>query len=210
MSDTKSPKNHLLSPTRLELFSDAIFAIIITLTAIELHPPHDADLSSLLSMLPQFLTYFVSFTILGSYWMHHHRMFSTAHRITNQILWANLHMLFWLSLIPFSTSWFGQHQHDVWPTVFYGAVIFFSGIGSILLRWAIQASMVDTKAEAPAAEDSLRGALSFILVTAAIVLAFVNTTVSGYLYLAVSLSWILPDLGIGRFLLRADSQPTQP
>jgi len=182
-----------MTKTRLEAFSDAVIAIIMTVMVLELRVPHGVDWNSLRPMLPSFLTYVLSFVFLGIYWNNHHHMFHATERITGGVLWANLHLLFWLSLVPFVTGWMGENHFAALPTAVYGAVLLMSAISYTILQAAIIAGQGEQSRLARAVGRDLKGKISLALYIAAIPLAFVHQLISDAIYVTVALIWLVPD-----------------
>jgi len=182
-----------LSKTRLEAFSDAVIAIIITIMVLELRIPEGADFSALRSVTPVFLTYVLSFAYLGIYWNNHHHMLHTADRINGSILWANLHLLFWLSLIPFTTGWMEGTNFAPLPTAVYGIVLLLAASAYFILQGAIIAAQEPDSRLRRAIGRDIKGKLSLALYITAIVLAPVNRWISIAIYVLVALMWLVPD-----------------
>jgi uncharacterized membrane protein len=178
---------------RLEAFSDGVIAIIITIMVLELRVPHGADWEALRPLLPVFLTYVLSFVFLGVYWNNHHHLLQAADRINGKILWANLHLLFWLSLIPFVTGWMGENHFAPLPTAVYGVVLLFSAIAYTILQKMIVKHQGANSTLATAIGNDLKGWLSMLFYVLAIPLAFVNQWISDGLYVLVVLMWLIPD-----------------
>ena len=185
---------------RLEAFSDGVVAILITIMVLELKVPHGADAGALRSMLPVFLAYVLSFIYLGIYWVNHHHMLHVAERINGRILWANLHLLFWLSLVPAATAWMGEHHEDVAPAAVYGAVMLAAAIAYYLLQGSIIAEDGPDSRLAAAIGRDYKGKISPLLYVAAIAAAFVNPWISDALYVLVAVIWLVPDPRIERHL----------
>jgi uncharacterized membrane protein len=181
-----------MSRSRLEAFSDGVIAILITIMVLELKVPHGADWDALRPILPVFLTYVLSFVYLGIYWNNHHHMFQAVDRVNGTVLWANQHLLFWLSLIPFATGWMGEN-HGPFPTALYGAVLLLAAIAYIILQNTIVAYQGAGSTLAAALGDDVKGKLSLAAYATAIPLAFVNQWISDALYVLVALMWIVPD-----------------
>jgi uncharacterized membrane protein len=178
---------------RLETFSDGVIAIIITIMVLELKIPHGADWEALRPIVPVFLTYVLSFVYLGIYWNNHHHMLYVTDHINGKILWANMHLLFWLSLIPFVTGWMGENHFAPLPTAIYGLVLFAAAIAYYILQRLIIAQQgADSKLKAAIGKD-IKGKLSPLIYAVAIVLAFVNQWISDALYVLVALMWLVPD-----------------
>ena len=186
-----------MSPRRLEAFSDGVFAIIITIMVLELRPPDEPTLAGLVPLVPVFLSYVLSFVNLGIYWNNHHHMIHVTSRVDGAILWANLHLLFWLSLFPFATAWMGEHFARVTAGV-YGAVMLMAAIAYYLLQRAILAQEGPSSVLAAAVGRDLKGKLSPLLYASAVAAAFVAPAVSAALYVAVALVWLVPDRRIVR------------
>ena len=182
-----------MTTTRSEAFSDAVIAIIMTVMVLELRVPHGADWTALRPMVPMFLTYVLSFVMLGIYWNNHHHMFHATERITGGVLWANLHLLFWLSLIPFVTGWMGENHFAALPTAVYGVVLLMSAISYTILQTTIIAGQGTSSKLARAIGSDFKGKLSLALYLAAIPLAFVHQLLSDAIYVIVALIWLVPD-----------------
>lgn len=178
---------------RLEAFSDGVIAVVITIMVLELHVPEGADWAAVSPILPVFLTYVMSFVMVGIYWNNHHHMLQAADRINGKILWANLHLLFWLSLMPFATGWMGQNHFAPLPTAAYGVVLFMAAIAYTILQNAIVAEHGPHSRLASAVGRDGKGKLSLALYVAAIALAFVNQWISDAIYVGVVLIWLIPD-----------------
>jgi uncharacterized membrane protein len=187
---------------RLEAFSDGVIAIIITIMVLELKVPHADSLSGLVPLWPVFLSYTLSFVNLGIYWNNHHHMLHATRQISGNVLWANLHLLFWLSLVPFVTGWMGENEFAPVPTAIYGAVLLMAAVAYwILLQTILQAEGPDSLLRTAVGSD-WKGKLSPILYVVAIPLAFVHEAIAGALYVAVALIWLIPDRRIERVLSR--------
>ncbi len=178
---------------RLEAFSDGVMAVIITIMVLELKVPHGANLDALRPLVPVFLTYLLSFVFLGIYWNNHHHLLHATERVTGGILWANLHLLFWLSLTPFVTGWMGENHFEAVPTAFYGVVLLCSAIAYYILQTVIIRAQGPHSTLAEAVGNDLKGKLSPVIYAAAIPLAFVNQNLSDALYVLVALVWLVPD-----------------
>lgn len=184
----------------MEAFSDGVIAILITIMVLELHVPQDATWQSLRPTIPIFLAYVLSFVFLGIYWANHHHMLQLVERVNGGILWANLHLLFWLSLIPFTTAWMGEHHEAMAPTALYGIVLLFSGAAyTILLRAFIREQGAGSKLAAAVGRDT-KGLVSVATYVVAIVIAFFSPRLSQLLYAATALMWLVPDPRIERTL----------
>jgi uncharacterized membrane protein len=182
-----------MSKGRLEAFSDGVIAILITIMVLELKIPHGADWESLRPLVPVFLTYVLSFIYIGIYWNNHHHMLYATDRINGKILWANMHLLFWLSLIPFVTGWMGENHFAPLPTAVYGAVMLAAAIAYYVLQKLIIAQQgPNSKLEAAVGKD-IKGKISPLVYLVAIPLAFVHQWLSDGLYVLVALMWLIPD-----------------
>jgi uncharacterized membrane protein len=188
-----------MNKTRLEAFSDAVIAIILTIMVLELKIPHGTDLDALKPLLPKFLSYVLSFVYLGIYWNNHHHMLQATRKINGKVLWANLHLLFWLSLIPFVTGWMGENHFAPLPTAIYGVVLLLSAVSYTILQTVIvHHEQGENDVLADAVGNDLKGKLSMALYIAAIPLAFVHQWISHALYVTVAIIWLVPDRRIER------------
>jgi uncharacterized membrane protein len=183
---------------RLEAFSDGVMAIIITIMVLELKVPHGAEISALLPLWPVFLSYVLSFIYIGIYWNNHHHLLHTVQRVDGSILWANLHLLFWMSLVPFVTGWMGENHFAKWPTALYGVVLLCAAISYWLLQKAIIASHGRESTLARAIGRDWKGNGSIVIYLAAIGLSFIHQAIGGALYAFVALIWLIPDRRIER------------
>ncbi len=185
---------------RLEAFSDGVLAIIITIMVLEFHIPEEGNLAALQPLIPVFLSYVLSFVYIGIYWNNHHHMMHAVHKIDGAVLWANLHLLFWLSLIPFATAWMNDHAGDSWPVALYGTILLLAGFAySILVRVLIRCEGQNPKLAAAIGSD-MKGNLSLILYLIALPLAFIFRPLSFVLYVLVAIMWLVPDQRIERVL----------
>lgn len=187
-----------MSKERLLAFSDGVIAILITIMVLELRVPHGSDWAALTPLIPIFLTYVLSFVYLGIYWNNHHHMFQITERINGQILWANLHLLFWLSLVPFVTGWMGENHFSAVPTAAYGVVMVGSALAYTMLQAAILREEGPGSRLAEAVKTDVKGKLSLALYVLAIPLAFVNQLISDAIFVTVALVWLIPDPRIER------------
>jgi uncharacterized membrane protein len=187
-----------MSKSRLEAFTDGVFAILITILVLELRIPHGADVDAVRPLFPVFLVYVLSFIYLGIYWVNHHHMFQLVARINGRILWANMFLLFWLSLLPFTTGWMGENHFAALPTAAYGVVMIMSAASYMLLQTAIIAEQGEGSKLAAAVQGDVKGKLSMLLYLIAIGFAFVNQWVSDALYVTVAAIWFVPDTRIER------------
>jgi uncharacterized membrane protein len=191
-----------MSKGRLEAFSDGVIAIIITIMVLELKTPSGHDLNSLRPLVPIFLSYLLSFVHLAIYWNNHHHLMQAVQHVNGPILWANIHLLFWLSLVPFGTAWVGESHFAAWPVAAYGLVLWLSGLAYYVLTRALVARHGAKSAIAIALGRDFKGKLSVGLYTAAIALAFVNPWISVAIYATNAIIWIVPDRRIERTLSR--------
>ena len=189
-----------MGKSRLEAFSDGVLAIIITIMVLELRVPHDASFGALGPLWGVFLSYVLSFVYLAIYWNNHHHMLHTVHRVTGGILWANLHLLFWLSLVPFVTGWMGENHFAPVPTAAYGVVLLMAAITYWLLQRLIIRSQGANSLLRRAIGSDWKGKLSPVLYVAGILSALVAPSVAGAIYAAVAVIWLVPDRRIERVL----------
>ncbi len=187
-----------MKTTRLEAFSDGVLAIIITIMVLELKVPHAVELAALKPVLPVLLSYVLSFIYLGIYWNNHHHLFQATEEVSGGILWANLHLLFWLSLFPFTTAWMGENHLAAIPTAVYGFVLLMAAIAYYVLQRTIIARQGRDSLLAQAIGKDRKGKLSPLLYLAAIPLAFVSSWIAAGLYVFVALLWFIPDPRIER------------
>ncbi|VVD93202.1 TMEM175 family protein [Pandoraea cepalis] len=184
-----------MGKSRLEAFSDGVIAIIITIMVLEMRAPHGSELSDLLPVAPTFLTYILSYIYVGLYWNNHHHLFHVVQRVSGSVLWANLHLLFWLSLVPFVTHWLGDNHFTAWPTALYGVVLFMAAVAYYLLTrtlLAVHGAGGNAKLAAAVGRD-VKGKLSVVAYALAIGLAFVMPALSLVLYGLVAAVWLIPD-----------------
>lgn len=189
-----------MGKNRLEAFSDGVLAIIITIMVLEMKVPRGADLAALNPVLPVFLSYLLSFVYLAIYWNNHHHMLHATRRVTGAILWANLHLLFWLSLFPFVTGWMGENHFAPAPMALYGVVLLMAAVAYFVLQHAIIASQGVNSLLAKAVGRDLKGKLSPVLYGTAIVAAFFEPWIAHSIYVFVALMWLVPDRRIERVL----------
>ena len=178
---------------RLEAFSDGVLAVIITIMVLEMKVPHGAGLAAIKPVLPVFLNYVLSFVFIAIYWNNHHHMLYTAQRIDGKTMWANLHLLFWLSLVPFVTGWLGENHFAAIPTALYGIVLLMAAIAYTMLQKAIVAANGRSSALATAVGSDLKGKVSLLCYVAAICAAFVYQWISDVLFVTVAIIWLIPD-----------------
>src|SRR5664279_4475153 len=187
-----------MEKNRLEAFSDGVLAVIITIMVLELKVPHNSDLAALKPLLPVLLTYLLSFIYLGIYWNNHHHLLKAARKVNGAIMWANLHLLFWLSLFPFVTGWMGANHFAPLPTALYGAVMLLAAIAYYILQSVIIAEQgCDSKLAASIGRD-FKGKLSPVLYAFAIAASFLRPWIAGGIYVLVALMWLIPDRRIAR------------
>jgi uncharacterized membrane protein len=186
--------------TRLEAFSDGVLAIIITIMVLELKVPRGEDLAALEPLLPVFFSYVLSFVYIGIYWNNHHHMLQAAGRVTGAVLWANLYLLFWLSLLPFVTGWMGENHFASLPAALYGLILFMAGTAYLILARTIIAAEGENSLLAKAVGNDRKGILSVVFCALAIPLSFLNNWIALSLYTLVALIWLIPDRRIERVL----------
>jgi uncharacterized membrane protein len=192
-----------MSKSRLEAFSDAVLAIIITIMVLEIKVPHGGELTALRPLIPVFLSYALSFLYLGIYWNNHHHMLYFTHELNGAILWANLHLLFWLSLVPFVTGWMGESHLAPGPTAVYGVILLLAGIAYLLLQHAILRQEGPDSTLALAVGRDRKGKISLLIYAIAIAVTLVHPWMAGALYVAGALIWLVPDRRIERSVSRA-------
>jgi uncharacterized membrane protein len=178
---------------RFEAFSDGVIAVIITIMVLELKAPHGTDLAALVPLIPIFLSYLISFIYVGIYWNNHHHMMHVVQHVNGRALWANLHLLFWLSLIPFVTAWVNENHFDALPVALYGVVLLMSGTAYYILERTLIAGHGPDSSLARAMGSDFKGVASIVIYAAAIVLAFVNPWIACALYVFVAGMWFIPD-----------------
>jgi uncharacterized membrane protein len=187
---------------RLEAFSDGVIAIIITIMVLELKVPHGNDLAALRPLIPVFLSYVLSFVFIGIYWNNHHHLLQATRHVNGFILWANLHLLFWLSLIPFATGWMGENNFAALPVALYGVVLLLAAIAYYILTRTLINRHGKDSALATAINRDFKGKLSMVFYLVAIILSFVNSWLSCSIYILVAIIWLIPDRRIERSLTR--------
>ncbi|MDZ7962853.1 MAG: TMEM175 family protein [Aulosira sp. DedQUE10] len=185
---------------RLEAFSDAVIAIIITIMVLELKVPHGDDLAAIRPLIPVFFSYVLSFIFLGIYWNNHHHLLQAVRHVNGRILWANMHLLFWLSIIPFATGWMGENHFASLPVALYGAVLLFSAIAYYILTLSLIGHHGKDSALATALGRDVKGKASLVLYALGIPLAFVNSWFACGLYILVAIMWLIPDRRIEKHL----------
>ena len=194
-----------MTKTRLEAFSDGVIAILITIMVLELRIPHGDTLEALEPLIPKFLSYVLSFIYLGIYWNNHHHMLHATHRVTGPMLWANLHLLFWLSLVPFVTGWSGENHFAALPTACYGLVLLLAAFAYLILQRTIIASQGPGSVLARAVGTDWKGKVSPLLYLIAIPAAFWHREISQAIYVLVAVIWLVPDRRIERVLSSSES-----
>lgn len=193
-----------MNKTRLEAFSDGVLAIIITIMVLEIKVPHGVDFVDLKPLFPKFLSYVLSFIYIGIYWNNHHYLIHGMSKVNGKILWANLHLLFWLSLVPVATGWMGEHNFAKASMTLYGIVLVFSSIAYFILQRIIIISEGENSILAKAIGKDLKGIASTILYILGIIFSFYSEWISGAAYLAVALLWLIPDKRIERVFASKD------
>jgi uncharacterized membrane protein len=178
---------------RLEAFSDGVLAIIITIMVLEFKPPHSSDLAALAGMAHVFVAYVLSFVYVGIYWNNHHHFFQLVTKVDGSVLWANLHLLFWLSLFPFANAWMGETQFAMWPVISYGVVLLMAGVAYTILVWRLVAINGKDSALAIAVGKDVKGNISIVIYLVSLALAFVHPYLSLSGYLLTALIWLVPD-----------------
>jgi uncharacterized membrane protein len=185
---------------RMEAFSDGVFAVIITIMVLEMKPPQGIGLAALRPVLPVFCSYVLSFVYVGIYWNNHHHLLQAAHHVSGGILWANLHLLFWVSLTPFVTAWMGQNHFAPWPVALYGAVLLFAGTAYFLLTKTLIARHGKDSTLAGSIGSDRKGAVSLVVYATAIPVSFVQPWIACAGYVMVAIMWLLPDPRIEKAL----------
>jgi uncharacterized membrane protein len=178
---------------RLEAFSDGVIAVIITIMVLEMKVPHGADTTALMPLVPVFLTYVLSFVYIAIYWNNHHHLFHAVHQVTGGTLWANMHLLFWLSLVPFATGWMDENHFEAVPVAAYGVVLIGAACAYTILTRTLLAAHPKDSLLAKALGRDIKGWISLVVYVAAIPLAFVLPLISGALYVLVASIWLIPD-----------------
>ena len=186
---------------RLEAFSDGVIAIIITIMVLEMKVPHGADWAALRPLTPVFLSYVLSFVYLGIYWNNHHHLLQAVQHVNGSVLWANLHLLFWLSLLPFGTGWMGENQFAALPVALYGVILFLAAFAYFILTRVLVNHHSQDSALATAIGRDSKGRISLVIYAVAILLAFVNPGLACALYVLVAILWLIPDRRIEKTLI---------
>ena len=191
-----------MSRGRLEAFSDGVIAILITIMVLELKVPHGSDLAAMRPLVPVLLCYLLSFVFLGIYWNNHHHLLQVVKYVDGKVLWANLHLLFWLSLIPFVTNWMGENHFAGWPAAMYGVVLVCAAVAYSILVHTLLSLHDKDSALAQAIGSDFKGNLSVAIYLAAIPLAFVRSWIACSLYVVVAIMWLVPDRRIEKTIVR--------
>jgi uncharacterized membrane protein len=189
-----------MSKGRMEAFSDCVISILITIMVLQLSLPHGSDLTALIPLAPVFLSYVLSFVFLGIYWNNHHHLLQAIKHVDGRVLWANMHLLFWLSLVPFGTAWMGQNRFAAWPVALYGAVLLFSAIAYYILVRALIALHGYDSVLAAAIGSDFKGKASVVIYFVAIPIAFISSMAAFGLYILVAIIWFVPDRRIEKNL----------
>ena len=189
-----------MNKNRLEAFSDGVLAIIITIMVLEFKVPNSTNYEAIMPLLHKFISYILSFIYVGIYWNNHHHMMHTVKQVNGKILWANLHLLFWLSMIPFATAWIGEHHFAPFPMMFYGIILFMNGFAYFLLQTQIIKTHGKESQLSKAIGNGLKEKASVILYAIAIAFANFYPIVSGVIYIFVAFLWLIPDTRIERIL----------
>lgn len=190
-----------MSKGRIEAFSDGVIAILITIMVLELKIPEGDDLAALRPLLPVFVSYVLSFIYLGIYWNNHHHLFQVVEMIDGRVLWANLHLLFWLSLVPFATAWMGENQFTAWPVALYGVVLLCAAIAYFILAQTLLSLHSQDSLLATALGQDTKGKASVIIYLVAVLLTAVNPWIAFALYIVVAVIWLIPDRRIEKALV---------
>jgi uncharacterized membrane protein len=197
-----------MNRTRLEAFSDGVLAIIITIMVLEIKVPHGNNFEALKPLIPLVISYILSFIYIGIYWNNHHHLMHTVKNVTGGMLWANLHLLFWLSLVPFTTGWIGENHFDPIPMAIYGFVLLMAAVAFYVLQTMIVRSQGEHSILAKAIGSDLKGKMSLVIYLLAIGSNFASQWISGSLYILVALIWLIPDKRI-EIILRSENEPSK-
>src|SRR5581483_8609250 len=191
-----------MNKSRLEAFSDGVLAVIITIMVLEMKSPRGTSLAALRPVIPVFLTYLLSFVYIGIYWNNHHHLLHATQRVNGATLWANLHLLFWLSLVPFTTAWMGDNQFNSWPVGVYGVVLLLAGVAYFILTQALIRLHGQDSTLATSIGRDRKGKISIAIYAAAIPLAFARPWIAGTCYVIVAIMWLVPDPRIEKKITR--------
>ncbi len=197
-----------VTKNRLEAFSDGVLAVVITIMVLEIKVPHGGELHDLEPLLPLLCSYVLSFVYVGIYWNNHHHLIHVTKKISGGVMWANLHLLFWISLVPVTTGWVGEHGGAPWPVVFYGLVLMMASVAWAILARTIVARNGPNSIPAQAMGNALKERVSTALYAAAVGLAFVRAWISLVLYAAVALMWVIPDKRIEKHVAAGEAAET--
>lgn len=200
----------MITKGRLEAFSDGVIAIIITIMVLELKVPHTESIEALVPLIPVFMSYVLSFIYIGIYWNNHHHMLHTVKSVNGTILWANLHLLFWLSLIPFVTAWMGENHFGKWPVIFYGIILIMNAIAYTILAQTLVSHHGKDSLIAKALGKDWKGKLSLLIYAAAIGASFIHPGIGLALYFIVAVIWLLPDRRFEKLLITEAKEETKP
>src|SRR5438270_8514810 len=187
-----------MNKSRLEAFSDGVLAVIITIMVLEMKPPHGSSVQALRPVVPLFLTYILSFVYIGIYWNNHHHLLHATQRVNGVTLWANLHLLFWLSMVPFTTAWMDENHFQSWPVAVYGMVLLMAGVAYFILTKALIQLHGRGSTLAKSIGSDRKGKISVAIYAAAIPLAFAKAWIAGVCYVIVAVMWLIPDRRIER------------
>lgn len=201
MQEESHSHHRNLDPARLEAFSNAVIAIIITITVLEFKVPHGSDIHDLTPLVPLFIAYLISFQNIGTYWNNHHHLLRLAKRVSASVMWANLHLLFWLSLVPFATVWLGENHGGTWPTAAYAAVLLMSAFAYTILQQTLFWQNHDDASLMREFKKHPKGLVSLACYIIALIFAFYAPWVADALIILVSLMWFLPDRRIERHIV---------
>jgi len=190
-----------MTKSRMEAFSDGVIAIIITIMVLELKIPHEASWQALVPLAPVFLSYLFSFVFLGIYWSNHHHLLQAVKHVDGRVLWANLHLLFWLSLVPFVTGWMGENKFAAWPVAMYGVVLLFAAIAYFILAHVLVSLHGRDSVIGIALGRDFKGKISVVIYAVAIPLAFVRSWMACALYVLVTVMWLVPDRRIEKTIV---------
>ena len=185
---------------RLEAFSDGVLAIIITIMVLEMKVPHGNNPEALKPLLPVFISYILSFIYLGIYWNNHHHLMHIVHKVSGSVLWANIHLLFWLSLVPFATAWMGENNFSTWPVILYGVILLMAAIAYYILAHCLTNVHGKESALAQALGKDRKGIISIILYVTGLALTFLNSWLGFSVYVIVAAIWFIPDRRIEKKL----------
>lgn len=185
--------SNLLSVNRLEAFSDGVLAIIITIMVIEIHAPDGSTIYDLFPLIPTILSYILSFIYIAIYWNNHHHLLKSAKCLNARIMWANMSILFWLSLVPFATAWLGKYHSNIAPNILYGTVLLLAAVSYFILQRAIAQNLGPNSAFSKAIGKDVKGKVSLIVYIASIASAFIHTGIAQVLFVLVAILWIIPD-----------------